>query len=313
MSHKRQHAVPESYLKAWLDRNPFKGKRHVWQFKKDGSAPRRQSPQSIFHETDLYTIHKPDGQRDLVLEQGLSRLESAFGTLRKKLAGHEPLTIEKHVELCAFIAAQQVRTPAHRDHHAKFWSEVLGQMDDMKEWAKTATPEQRDIAAASVGGGSRPSFGYEEVKLMAERPMQTMLAPFIKAQLPHLVNMDFVVMECSSEPGFITSDNPCVWYDPEAHKRPPLYRSPGLGYPSIEITLPVSPRQMILLNRRSVSGYLPVPERIVDEMNRRTRAYCSEHFVSNSPTTKPIWFDLGVEPEDSWEKLHPESRPKEDS
>jgi len=61
MSHKRQHAVPESYLKAWLDRHPFKGRRYVWQFKKDGSDPRRQSPRSIFHETDLYTIHRPDG------------------------------------------------------------------------------------------------------------------------------------------------------------------------------------------------------------------------------------------------------------
>jgi len=48
---------------------------------------------------------------------------------------------------------------------------------------------------------------------------------------------------------------------------------------------------------------------MVDEFNRRTRFQCSEYFVSNSNATKPIWFDPGVEPEDSWRKRNPERRP----
>jgi hypothetical protein len=94
-SHKKQHAVPKCYLKAWLDPNPFKGRRHVWLFEKDDSNPRRRSPKAIFHETDLYTIHRKDGERDLVLEHGLSDLESAFVGIREKLARHEILTPEE--------------------------------------------------------------------------------------------------------------------------------------------------------------------------------------------------------------------------
>jgi hypothetical protein len=37
---------------------------YVWRFKKDGSDPRRKAPENLFHETDLYTIHREDGERD---------------------------------------------------------------------------------------------------------------------------------------------------------------------------------------------------------------------------------------------------------
>jgi len=78
-------------------------------------------------------------------------------------------------------------------------------------------------------------------------------------------------------------------------------------YDSIEITLPVSPQQLVLLNRKGLRGYRDVPERIVDEYNRRTRFHCTEYFVSNSNVTKSIWFDRRVEPEDSWRKRNPVS------
>jgi hypothetical protein len=143
------------------------------------------------------------------------------------------------------------------------------------------------------------------VKRLAEQPMQTMLIPQITAATPLLVQLDLVVLNSGYKAGFITSDNPCVWFDPEAYKRPPFYQTPALLYKSIEITLPVSPRQMILLNRRRFSGHVYAPERAVDELNRRTRAHCADYFVSDTSSTKPIWFDLGVEPEDSWRTRNP--------
>ena len=42
------------------------------------------------------------------------------------------------------------------------------------------------------GRGSEPSFGYEDVKRMAEQPMQRMLLPPIETQLKLLVRMDCV-------------------------------------------------------------------------------------------------------------------------
>jgi hypothetical protein len=48
-----------------------------------------------------------------------------------------------------------------------------------------------------------------------------------------------------------------------------MYQAPALIYESIGITLPVSPRRLILLNRRGLSGYAEAPERVVAECNRR--------------------------------------------
>src|SRR5713101_1674681 len=148
-SHKRQHFVPQCYLRAWCDPSTPSGQEpYVWRFNKDGSCPRGKAPENLFHETDLYTIHRADGGRDLVLERGLAGLESEFAAIRDtKLARREKISAQEHVLLCAFIAAAQARTPAQRDHHGAQWAKVLGDMDEMVEWAKTATPEQKCSAS----------------------------------------------------------------------------------------------------------------------------------------------------------------------
>jgi hypothetical protein len=257
---------------------------------------------------EALTIQRADGGRDLVLEHGLASLESEFVAIRDaKLSKKEKLTAREHVMLCAFIAAAQARTPAQRDHLGGQWTKLLERMNEMREWAKTATPEQKR-AASSIAPGSGPSFGFEDVKRLAEEPMQTTLVPQIQAATPLLTRLDCLVLT-SAGPGFITSDHTCVWFDSEAYKRRPFYQAPALIYESIEITLPVSPRQLVLLNRRGLSGHRDVPERAVDELNRRTRFQCAEYFVSRSNATKPIWFDPGVAPQDSWRKLNLERRP----
>lgn len=307
-SHKKQHFVPQSYLKAWCDPvTSAHQRRSVWCFDKDGSNPQRVPPKKIFYETDLYTIRLPNGRRDLVLEHGLASLESAFVKIRDStLAREREPTIEERVYLCAFLAAAHARTPIQRNHLGEQWGKVLEQMEHLKEWAETATPEQRRDAS-TLARGSGPSFDYEDVKRMAEKPMGTWLMPQIIGAVPLLVRLDFAVVECAPDRNFITSDNPCVWFDPQWHTRPPFYQAPGLMYESIEITLPVSPRQVILLNRQGREGYFAAGERATEEFNRRTRFQCSEYFVNNSNRTRPEWFDPRVEPEDSWRKRNPTS------
>ena len=305
--HKKQHFVPRSYLRAWCDPNTPEGQEpYVWLFSSDGSDPRRKAPENIFHETDLYTIELPGGGRNLVLEHGLAQLESEFVSIRDtKLRALEPREPAEHALLCAFVAAMHARTPARRDHFAGQWGKLLEMADQMIEWAKTATPDQK-LAAASLSPHNRErSLTYDEVKALAEKPLQTAMTSFIQEGAPLLATLDFAVFTSNTSLRFITSDNPCAWFDAEACKRPPAYQGLALMYDSIEITLPVSPRQIVLLNRRGVSGYLPASEKIVDELNRRTRFNCAEYFVSDTNTTRPIWFDPGTEPEDSWRKRNP--------
>jgi hypothetical protein len=306
--HSKQHFVPRSYLKAWCDPvTSAHQKRHVWRFDKDGSNPRRVPPKKLFYETDLYTIHQPDGGRDLTLEHGLATLENEFVTIRDStLTQQKQPTPEERVWLCAFLAASQARTPTQLNHLGKQWGKALEEMDRMIEWAKDATPEQM-ADAASLGRGSGPGLSYDDVKRMAEKPVETWLVPLITEMTPLLARLDFAVIECSPNRVFITSDNPCVWFDPQWHTRPPFYQAPALIYPTIEISLPVSPRQVIFLNRQGRVGYFAAGERATEEFNRRTRFHCAEYFIVSSNATKAIWFDQSDEPEDSWRKQHPQS------
>jgi len=224
--HKKQHFVSRSYLRAWCDPNTRPGQEpYVWRFSRDGSEVRRKSPDNIFYETDLYTIDLPDGGRDLVLEHGLSGLESAFVSIREsKLQPAHDLTPKEHAFLCAFVAASHNRTPTQRDHQGEQWSRVKEMMDRMIEWGKTATPEQRRAASAlgALRDNRRPTLGYEEVKALAEKPLQNSMLAMIQAETPHLMRLDLAVFSTPGDNTFITSDNPCVWSDPDSHKRPPM-------------------------------------------------------------------------------------------
>jgi hypothetical protein len=305
--HKKQHFVPQSYLRAWCDPTaPPDQEPYVWRFTKDGSDAHHKPPQKIFHERDLYTIPMPGGGRDLRLERGLAGLEGQFVKIRdQKLARHQPLEPREVTLLCAFVAAAQARTPTQRDHVGGFWADVLTMGKRMEEHAKTATPEQRQ-AMSGFPSDHNPEriFSLDEVQAIAEQPLQSMLPSTVRTLTPMLATLDLLVFTTTDSPGFITSDNPCVWFDAEAYKRPPFYQGVGLIYPSIEITLPVSPAQLLVFHRRGPNGYIAVQQHAVDEMNRRTRAHCAAYFVTNSQVTRPIWFDLGEEPDDSWRKLH---------
>ena len=305
--HKKQHFVPSSYLKAWCDpKCPNNQTPYVWRFSFDGTDAKKKAPDNIFHETDMYTIKGEDGERNLYLEHGLQQLETKFARIgRNKLRKKRDLTIEDNVLICAFIAATQSRTKAMRDHWKKNWELPLKKMEDMMEWAKTATPEEKKRAASISSISSldnNKSLDYEQIKELHENPLQKMLPGMISSLTPMLTKLNMAILCTNNIPGFITSDHPCVWFDPEAYKRQPLYRAPALMYPNLEITLPVSPQQTILLSRHDYHGYIDVHNEIVDEFNRRTRFHSDEYFVVNRNMKKEFWFDPGEEPDDSWEK-----------
>ena len=298
--HKKQHWVPRAYLKAWCDPAVPTGQEpYVWRFAKDAQTVGRKAPQNIFYETDLYTIHLADGARDLTVEHGLSGLEDRFVGIRDNvLAKRQPIPPDDDLLLRAFLAAMQSRTPAHLEHWQGQYKSLLDQMDEMRQAMAAKTPEERERTAAMMGPTTTgPSASYEDVKAVAEGPVGPMLVTMIESQLPILAQMNLAVLNTTDSLGFITSDQPCVWFDPQAYKRPPLYQAPGLAFPTIEVTLPVSPSQIILLSWHELTGYVDVPVKVVDDTNRRTRFSCHEHFVARHNQTRPIWFDPGRPPE----------------
>ncbi len=229
--HKKQHFVPSSYLKAWCDpKGSKKQTPYVWRFSSDGTNTKRKAPENIFYEKDMYTIKGENGERNLILEHGLQQLETKFARVRRnKLQKNRELTLDDHVILCAFIAAIQSRTKATRDHWKKTWELLLERMEDMREWAETATPDEKKRAASISSLSSRKdseSLDYAQVKELHENPLQKMLPSMISSLTPMLTKLNMAICCTSNIPGFITSDYPCVLYGPEAYNPESLIRRP---------------------------------------------------------------------------------------
>lgn len=299
-THKKQHWVPKSYLAEWVDPSVPSGQEpYVWVFPKEGGAAKRRAPKNIFTETDLYTMRQADGSRDLLIEHSLASLESEFARVRREvLAPRALLNGQDRLILCAFVAASVARTTKHRDHWSSQWKGLLEDMDVLQQAAEKMSPPERErfLRAQSPAVTSSATLSYEDVAKLSAHHLPNTLRSSIAVQLPQLFGMDLSVLSTEDPVGFITSDAPCVWFDPDAYARPWLFRAPGLGWPSIEVTLPVSPRQLILLSRSGRRGYYRITDTILDELNRRTRGHANLSFVVNQDATKAIWYDMGSPP-----------------
>lgn len=290
MEHKNQHFVPKSYLNAWCDPDTPSGQTpYVWLFERDERVGRKKAPANIFSEPDFYTLLGEDGRRDLKVERFLGSLETNFVDLRRdKLNKRQALSTEELLYLCAFCAAMHTRTRAQRDHFRAHWRDSLETMDKLAEWAGRASEEQirnfngplqvsEDLEATSLS--------REDVQRIVQYPTQTILPAAIRAQVPLLFKMNAAILCTADETGFITSDHPCTWYDPTYRNFPPRLTSR-----TIEVTLPLSPQQLLLFNRRGIVGYINVQLRTVAQANWALRSRCHGHYVVRRNRTESYWF-----------------------
>lgn len=303
--HKRQHYVARGYLEAWCDpQTPAGYDPYVWVHPADGGDPTKKAPFKIFREIDLYTDTQiVDGLsvRDLNLEFSLSRVEDNFYRVRDEfLPRQRALPMVPRLKLLAFVAAQKHRTPTARNHERKQWGRVLEVMDDMAAAMARMTPEKRRSFAKSQLRGSGPSLGRAEVNALAERPLQVLLLRQIRTLVPLLDRMHMTILCAPAGKEFITSDDPCVWFDPEAYKRPPMQRVPALMYRSTEITLPLTPRHMLLISHQPAPAYFDLRPVDVDEANRLTRAHAQDYFVTSTGFADPYWYERGTPPPDAY-------------
>ena len=72
MKNKKQHVIPNCYLKSWCDpRTPAGQSPYIWRITRDGSKKKNKSPEKSFTASDRYTLKMPNGDRHLVIETTL--------------------------------------------------------------------------------------------------------------------------------------------------------------------------------------------------------------------------------------------------
>jgi len=283
-SHRSQHYIPRSYLSAWCDPNTPSGMQpFVWTFDPSGGVGRKRAPQNLFTETDIYTIFRPDGSRDLRIEFELSKLEQGLKRLITDfVASHRQLPRLRQSQLIAFIAAMHGRTPEAREIQRTLWQQTL----DADE-AKTIAP------------GSTAHSGAElrSLRKAVASPMQFLLPGAMMDGLPAFSEMTMTIM-CSVEPGFITSDSPVTWFDPTVPRERFLTHKSSLADPGIEVAMPLSPRHTIILHHPMTRVEKPVryvraSATTVAALNRRTAHYANKALVSWKDGFDPAW-QIGV-------------------
>jgi hypothetical protein len=297
MKHKRQHFIPTSYLEAWCDpSSPADQTPYVWRFSKDGQEVKNKAPKKIFYEKDMYTVYPGDGSRDLHLETNLSRVESEFANLReKKLKTRQLLNSEECLILCMFVSAMYSRTKAYGEKQSKNWQAVLDLGENIYAAFDKASPEEQERmsrALTSPGLNIENSMTMEDVQGLVEQPIQSFLSVNVTELTPMLFKRPFLILESADSNPFITSDDPCVWYDPASYQKPRPRGAGGLVSPTLEISMPLSPNQMIFFGMKlNVSGaYIPIEDQMVDQLNYRTRLDSHDYFISNSPEARQSWF-----------------------
>jgi len=293
---KSQHVIPKCYQKSWLAPDcPADYEPYVWLVTKDGKEKRKKAPKNVFAENEKYTISLTDGSRDLVVENNLMQVEDAFVSILPKIKNRQRLDMEEMGSLCIFTASMYART------------------NDMGSRWKTFLTEIHRQVVTGERDNNAPAITSVMTKDLVAHAHPYSVQATLKSLPQMLFRMSLTILETDDELGFITSDTPCVWRDPDAYKLPPGLRFPSLGRPKIEVSLPVTPHQALVFSHSNVRGYMHVHPRYRDELNRRVVSGCGQYFISWKGETKAAWFDEGVLAEDAWENTEEGKRELEEN
>jgi hypothetical protein len=136
--------------------------------------------------------------------------------------------------------------------------------EELQQALGAMAPEQRPQyrPPISLGEAPGPSLTIDDVKKLADHPIQEMLPTIIEEELSVLARMNLVIFTTEDDIGFNTSDNPCVWLDHQGGRRPPM-----LDSRTIEVTMPVSPKSLAVLCWEDVPNYKDMALGEVDNAN----------------------------------------------
>lgn len=258
-----------------------------------------KAPKNIFCQTDTYTIATEDGGRDLSLEVFLSKIEGEFIKVRKDTFSQR-LPINRYVRLvlCSFVAAMYSRTPAYEQKIATQWQVVLDLTDKMQEeYSRASSKQKRRMVKVLSGGVSFNEEDYltiQEVEELRNSPLQNTLGLAVPILARELEKVPFSILETEDKVGFITSDNPCAWIDPAIYQKPRPFGAGGLVSPTIEITFPISPTQMVLFSKTFPwpNYYVDIRGLPLNELNKRTCMNSNEKIVVRKNELRASWFSF---------------------
>ena len=264
---RKQHVLPESYLKRWADpATTVPGKTAmVWTISKDGKHKRLKPPASNHFWRDcFYDLTTRCGQHRQDLENLLGSIESSFARIVENLIiPSKPVSHIELQELDLFVAGMSMRTEKMRESISSFAS------------AKARIEKDHAISRSAPP----PDTSGNEHNAHALAICEGIC--FISGRLAAMSHNVFVA---PAGKAYVTSDTPCTWRAPTG--------CVGLANPALEITLPLTPNHLLHVSKVfPLSGSREAEDFWVDLMNWDTIRGARRYFIANSSVVDPDWFE----------------------
>lgn len=231
---KRHPFVPVTYLKGFTDRS---GMLHV--YRKDApDKPFRQRPEATGYERRYYAQVSDDGERDdTTLEAYFSEVESHWPKILGALRDGQR-EFPEAPQLIVFMALLRVRGPAYRDAAELHLADLtLGDLHRLLDAGELPAPP------------SELAGRLDELRVAIDPQMSLIaMAGGMKNIASLLESLSYDVLHNKTATGFLTSDNPVMYYD---SRQPVLRMQPYNIIPGssrIELILPLS-KDMLLRGR----------------------------------------------------------------
>jgi hypothetical protein len=251
-STKRQHWVPQFYLRQFAIPETAGGAEQVWTLsrrKEDTAEPRRFTVKDAAVETFLYSPKHPDGSRRFETENKLAGLESTLAKLWPRLATEVlPLTNNVRKILAIFLATLYLRHPRRRVDqkyaHAQLvrgFEAAFGASGHMPPEIKLVCRGRENILRTA---------GYDEWKNAGDDHLHQMFVDFLNREAiglaERLLAKRWSVI-LSDTPVFATSDEPFVLEaPPERAGRPAGFATPG-----VTLSFPICPHRLLRIDDKA--------------------------------------------------------------
>lgn len=295
--HKNQHYIPQSYLEPWAHRTDQGNHKKLWIHSSDDTQFEEKSLRQSFVVKELYTLQGDSGERDLSIEEQLTRIEDYFGNTKQKLLKQAPYSIEDIVNLAAFAASMTLRTLRIGEFWGTHFSDQLKELEQrivhspssLSSGLNFMTPRSAVISNSFQWSEN----GLEELREVVNDPLRQTLPTGLRSLTEQIAQIPFVILSTESPEGFITSDHPCVFYDRVSGSNSSFPFALGTSSPTLEISLPLSPTTLVLWGRTigqsSIGNYVHIGLNNLNRLNIRTRRSAFKYIVTKLPAFNRFW------------------------
>ena len=244
-AHKRQHVIPESYLKRFT-RSQVK-KDLLWVFDIDRGKSFQDIPRNVALKKNYYDVHVSNVDRVIIERDVFGKFEEKASRIIQKVCTDQlPLSEKDQALLIEFISLLTVRVPKIRNTLADFYNNVSHAL--MQSIVSSPETWERAQKEMKVQGIDVPEISYDDMKdsVSGNALRFEVDQNYTMGDLVHMHNVLNTFLQKrtwsfvrAKEGKYITCDQPVSlrWLVPPNDHIPP-----GFGLANTIVTCPIDPQ-----------------------------------------------------------------------